>query len=81
MIKYQFGGSVQPPSDMMAAAKASLTEQAFADLMEQTNNQAPTPEQLCKMVDACRQAQFTAELNAIMPSVTMQIVGNVHTKH
>lgn len=49
-------GTVTPPPDMMEAAKKSLPEQAFQDLMEQTQGQPPTPEQLCKMADACRQA-------------------------
>jgi hypothetical protein len=53
----QFAGKVTPPADMIAAAKASLSEKAFADLMEQTGGREPTPDELCKMVDACRQAQ------------------------
>ncbi len=56
MIKY-FAGSVKPPQDMVAAARASLSEKAFQDLMEQTKGAAPTPDELCKMVDACRQAK------------------------
>jgi hypothetical protein len=42
---------------MMAAAKASLDQKAFEDLMEQTGGRAPTPDELCAMVDARRQAQ------------------------
>lgn len=49
-------GTVTPPPDMMEAARLSLTEQAFKDLMEQTGGLAPTPDELCKMVDASRQA-------------------------
>lgn len=49
-------GTVSPPADMMEAARLSLSEQAFADLMEQTGGKAPTPDELCKMVDAARQA-------------------------
>lgn len=52
----QFAGTVIPPADMMEAARLSLSEQAFNDLMEQTGGKPPTPEQLCKMADACRQA-------------------------
>ena len=50
-------GHVTPPADMVAAAKASLPEQAFKDLMDQTGGNPPTPEELCKMVDGIRQAQ------------------------
>lgn len=58
MIKH-FAGKVAPPTDMMSAAKASLEQfpHAFEDLMQQTKGAAPTPDELCKMVDACRQAQ------------------------
>lgn len=49
-------GTVKPPADMMEAARKSLSDQAFADLMEQTDGKPPTPDQLCKMVDGCRQA-------------------------
>jgi hypothetical protein len=50
-------GKVTPPTDMIAAAKASLPEAAFKDLMDQTGGNAPTPDELCKMVDSLRQAQ------------------------
>jgi hypothetical protein len=55
----QFAGTVTPPADMMEAARKSLEPfpDAFADLMAQTNGKAPTPDQLCKMVDSCLQAQ------------------------
>lgn len=49
-------GTFTPPADMMAAARQSLSEGAFADLMEQTGGRPPTPDELCKMVDGCRQA-------------------------
>lgn len=53
------GGSVTPPADMLAAARNSLEEfpGAFEDLMEQTGGRVPTADELCAMVDACRQAQ------------------------
>lgn len=57
MNKYQFAGKVTAPTDMIEAARKSLPEQAFKDLMDQTGGIAPTPDELCKMVDACRQAQ------------------------
>jgi len=55
----QFAGHVRPPKDMMDAARKSLAPypSAFEDLMEQTGGREPTPEELCRMVDACRQAQ------------------------
>lgn len=51
-----FGGTVTPPADMMEAARLSLPDQAFKDLMEQTGGRAPTPEELCKMADSVWQA-------------------------
>lgn len=50
-------GTVMPPPDMMAAARASLPEQAFDDLMAQTGGRAPSPAELCAMADAVRAAQ------------------------
>lgn len=58
MIQKQLSGTVTPPPDMMDAARKSLSDQAFADLMEQTGGREPTPDELCKMVDSCRQAQI-----------------------
>jgi hypothetical protein len=55
-VNKNLSGTVTPPPDMMKAAELSLSEQAFKDLMEQTQGQPPTPDQLCKMVDASRQA-------------------------
>jgi hypothetical protein len=70
-------GSVTPPDDMMTAARKSLSEAAFNDLMEQTGGLAPTPDELCKMVDACRQAQshYSAAISATLPDVSSNIVG------
>ena len=53
-----FAGKVKPPHDMIDAARKSLAQypSAFEDLMEQTGGKEPTPEELCAMVDACRQA-------------------------
>jgi hypothetical protein len=52
----KFAGTVTPPSDMLEAARLSLSEQAFKDLMDQTGGNPPTPDELCKMADSCRQA-------------------------
>jgi hypothetical protein len=54
-----FTGTVTPPADMMEAARKSLEPfpNAFADLMAQTKGKAPTPDELCAMVDACLQAK------------------------
>jgi hypothetical protein len=77
-------GKVTHPKDMMEAARKSLSEQAFKDLMEQTGGRAPTPDELCAMVDAIRQAQnaniptnqYLAALSATAPAVISSIVGN-----
>lgn len=78
MIK-QFAGKVTAPKDMMAAARSSLEEfpGAFDDLMLQTGGKAPTADQLCAVVDGCRQAkvasqykadqQYAAAMRAIQP--------------
>lgn len=71
MINKQFAGRVTAPTDMMDAAKKSLSEQAFKDLMEQTGGRAPTPDELCKMVDSCRQA--SADHSAAMASMTFDV--------
>lgn len=57
IIRPKLGGTVTPPADMMTAARNSLSDQAFEDLMEQTDGRAPTPDELCKMVEAYRQAR------------------------
>lgn len=79
MIK-QFAGTVTPPVDMMDAARKSLSEQAFKDLMEQTGGRAPTADELCAMVDSCRQAQaaYKAALDATLPALSSDIVGTSH---
>jgi hypothetical protein len=62
---YQVGavGSVTPPADMMAAAKASLTEEGFAELMRETGGASPTPAQLVRIADREREQALTpAEL-------------------
>lgn len=43
-------GTVTPPTDMINAARLSLSDAAFNDLMNQTGNQPPTPAQLCAAV-------------------------------
>jgi hypothetical protein len=50
-VKLSGTGTNAPPSDMIAAACASLTASGFADLMNQTGGLAPTAEQLCAMVE------------------------------
>lgn len=49
-------GKVTPPADMHAAARASLSPEGYARLMEQTGGAAPTPRQLCELADAERAA-------------------------
>jgi hypothetical protein len=57
MLKHLVG-RVTPPADMMGAAKASLSENAFKDLMIETGGTPPTPEQLCKKADEARRASL-----------------------
>lgn len=45
------GGTVTPPPDMIEAARLSLSEAGFNDLMNQTGHEPPTPEQLCAAVE------------------------------
>jgi hypothetical protein len=45
-------GSVTPPADMIDAARKSLPADQFEELMRQTGGTAPTPAQLCALVDA-----------------------------
>ena len=52
----RMAGTVTPPPDMMEAARLSLSEASFNDLMNQTANQAPTPEQLCAAAERERTA-------------------------
>lgn len=44
-------GTVTPPPDMIAAARASLSPVAFERLMQETEGAAPTPAQLCQLVE------------------------------
>lgn len=52
-------GTVTPPPDMVAAARASLTQEAFALLMDSIGHRAPTPAELCAAVEAERAATAT----------------------
>jgi hypothetical protein len=45
-------GVVTPPADMIDAARKSLPSDKFDELMRQTGGAAPTPAQLCALVDA-----------------------------
>ena len=47
----KLGGTVTPPTDMVNAARLSLSEAAFNDLMNQTGNEPPTPAQLVAAVE------------------------------
>lgn len=47
----KLAGEVTPPADMVEAARLSLSEAGFNDLMNQTGHQAPTPAQLCAAVE------------------------------
>lgn len=47
-------GTVTPPPDMHAAARASLSVEGYAKLMDQTGGAAPTPRQLCELAEAER---------------------------
>jgi hypothetical protein len=49
-------GAVTPPTNMMDAARASLSEAGFANLMARTGGRAPTPAELVEFADAERQA-------------------------
>lgn len=44
-------GMVTPPADLMAAARASLSEAGFARLMEVTSGETPTPRQIAREAD------------------------------
>lgn len=44
-------GTVTPPADMMAAARASLSPEGFEELMRDTGGGVPTPAQLCRIAD------------------------------
>lgn len=44
-------GTVTPPADLMAAARASLSGVGFARLMNLTGGAPPTPRQLAREAD------------------------------
>jgi hypothetical protein len=84
-----FVGRVTPPADMLKAARDSLAEfpNAFEDLMQQTGGRAPTPDELCKMIDGCRaarasagqfNAQYVAAINATTQPGTAVMTGTVN---
>jgi len=52
----KLAGKVSPPTDMIEAARLSLSEVGFKDLMNQTGNAAPTSAQLCAAVEQERRA-------------------------
>jgi hypothetical protein len=52
VYRYALGGTVTPPADMIDAARKSLPADQFEELMRQTGGTAPTPAQLCALVDA-----------------------------
>ncbi len=45
-------GTATPPADMIAAARSSLSPQAFEDLMRRTAGRPPTPDELVAAVEA-----------------------------
>lgn len=47
-------GTVTPPADMLAAARRDLSDEAYERLMQVTGGAAPTPRQLCELVEAER---------------------------
>ena len=49
-------GTVTPPADMHAAARKSLSEAGYERLMKETGGAAPTPRQLCELVESERAA-------------------------
>lgn len=53
-------GTVQPPADMMEAARLSLTPTGFENLMARTGGRIPTPAELVEFADAERLAQEAA---------------------
>lgn len=54
-------GTVTPPADMMAAAKASLSEEGFAELMRETRGGIPTPAQLVRIADRERESMIATD--------------------
>lgn len=47
----KLAGEVTPPADMVNAARLSLSEAGFNDLMNQTGQVPPTAAQLCAAVE------------------------------
>lgn len=58
-------GTVTPPADMMAAARASLTAEGFAELMRETGGAAPTPKQLCRIADREREQRIDVDSDCV----------------
>lgn len=54
-IEIRMEGASKPPANMMEAARASLSAEAFAQLMERTGGRPPTPAELCAFADAERE--------------------------
>ncbi len=59
-IRISAVGSTVAPSDMLAAARASLSAQALHELLFSTGGAAPTPAQLCAAVEQERITAATA---------------------
>jgi hypothetical protein len=67
-------GTVKPPADMMEAARLSLSDTAFANLMERTGGKAPTPAELCEFADAERLAhEATRVINGAVEATVEQV--------
>lgn len=47
-------GKVTPPSDMIEAARKSLSPEDFEELMKHTGGRPPTPDELCAAVERKR---------------------------
>lgn len=54
-IRVRMRGEVLPPSDLLAAARASLDSVSFDELIRETQGH-PTPDQLVAKVEARRHA-------------------------
>lgn len=74
--KIDMTGSVRPPADMIGAARASLSPHAFADLMNQTGGQAPTPAQLCAAAELERSQPRSGDLAARVDDLAMTAQGS-----
>lgn len=66
-IKLQLEGAHKPPTNMMDAARQSLSEAGFTELMRRTDGSAPTPAQLCELADAERDAATMISSDAVVP--------------